>query len=170
MTLNNKYSLLILLLFGTLFSFSQSDEMPMRPGGERIKQFRKLKLIEVLDLNEEKSIRFFAKLNAHENTVHELQKHRNDLLDTLEILIKAKATDKSFERVFNMLFDIDPKITNERNAFHNEVKDLLSPEQMAKWLVFERKFWSEVRERMQEKMKDKMPGKGKRFRGKMEED
>jgi hypothetical protein len=170
MTRKNPYTLLVLFIFGTLFSFSQPDDMPMHRGRERVKQFRKLKLIEVLDLNEEKSLRFFAKLNAHENIIQELQKHRNDLLDTLEILVKAKASDKSFERIFDALLVVEPKITNERKSFRNEVKDLLTTEQMAKWLVFERKFWGEVRERMQEKMMDKIPGKGKRFRGKMEED
>ena len=148
-------SLFVLLFWGTFISYAQPPGGFLPRGRERLDQFRKLKLIEVLDLTEENALRFFAKLNEHENKMQEIQKQRNDLIDSLEILVNVNASDKTLEKMFDGLMEIETKTMNERKNFRGEVKGILTTEQMAKFFVFERKFRSEVRDVMEEKMRDK---------------
>mgnify|MGYP003351279820 CR=1 FL=1 len=149
-------SIIFILFFFTAMNivFSQEiDNFP--PGGERLHQFRKLKLIESLDLKEEQALRFFSKLNEHEKKVQSIQKHKNEILDTLEILINADGSEKSFERLFDELFEGESQILSERKAFRNEARTLLSPQQVAKWYVFERNFMREVRGTMEDRFQEK---------------
>ena len=62
----------ILLVFGWMVlsahlmvaqPFEPDDQKPF----ERIEHFKKVRLIEILDMKEEQSVRFFARLNEHEN-------------------------------------------------------------------------------------------------------
>jgi len=63
-----------------------------RPRSERLEKFRKMRLIEVLGLREEESVRFFCKTNGHEEKVRDLMKSRNLILDDIEKTISEKGT------------------------------------------------------------------------------
>ncbi|MBS4027366.1 MAG: hypothetical protein KGZ58_01915 [Ignavibacteriales bacterium] len=124
-------------------------------GRERIEQFRKLKLIEVLDLKEDDAIRFFAKFNEHEKIMQDLQKRRADLVDTLEVLLKQKTADKVYENIFDDMYDVEAKLLTHRKAFRAELKSLLTAEQMAKLHIFQRRFGERVRETMDDMRREK---------------
>lgn len=156
--------LLILVFFGTMNMISQPFGGRPEKGRGKLEQFKKLKLIEILNLKEDDAIRFFAKLNTHENKMQEVQKRRGDLLDSLELLVKMKSSEKSLEGVFDQLYDCEQQQLMERKSFRTEAKSILSTEQIAKWLLFERKFKQEVRERINETR----PERGKRWRDKSE--
>ena len=67
------------------FSLLAQDQLPMRgPGAERIEQFKKVRLIEVMNMDEETSIRFFARYNKHLESMRTIQKDHNALIDQLQ--------------------------------------------------------------------------------------
>ena len=47
---------------------------------DRLEQLEKIKLIESLDLDEETSIRFFARRNDSKNQIRELEKKAEDII------------------------------------------------------------------------------------------
>ena len=149
------YVCTLLIIISTVTVFAQPFGGPPERGRGKLEHFKKLKLIEVLNLNENDAVRFFAKLNVHENKMQEIQKQRESLLDSLEILVKLKASEKSLEGVFDMLQDVEQQQLAERKTFRNDAKSVLSTEQVAKWLLFERKFMKEVRDRTGDMWRDR---------------
>ena len=58
------------------------DQPPSRgPGAERIEQFKKVRLMEVLKMDEETSIRFFARYDKFLEGLRAVQKEHNALID-----------------------------------------------------------------------------------------
>ena len=127
---------------------------PMRMGDERplerIEQWKKVRLIEVLNLNEEQSVRFFARFNDHESMKRELAKQKEELLDKLERLVRNHADDKEIEKMFPDVVAVNQKLADVHLRFFNSTGDILSAEQRAKLLLFERHFERELREAMKD--------------------
>lgn len=144
-----------------LFAQSGSGQQPFPPGGhpgmgpERLEKYKKLRLIEALDLKEEDAVRFMAKYTTHENNLHDLMKQRMELIDQLELLLRTQASDKEFQKLFTQLEENEQKMFNERKRFQNEIKSSLTTEQAAKFLVFDRNFNRELHEAMQEMRRER---------------
>src|SRR5213594_2339194 len=78
------------------------------PRPERLEKFRKMRLIEVLKLNEEDAVRFFAKQSAHEDTQRELMKSRNESLNHIEDIVGDKKGDeKDVTKLSDEVLSID---------------------------------------------------------------
>jgi len=135
------------------------NERGGRPRSERLEKFHKMRLIEVLNLNEEESVRFFAKQNTHEDKVHEFMSLRNEALDSIEANIKDNANTVNLEKKSSQIRELDKEIFNERQRFQDEVKQMLTPVQYGKFLVFERNFGRQVRDAIQEMNQEKRNSK-----------
>lgn len=143
-------SFYLLLLTTLCMTFSQAQPPPEGPRFERIERFKKMRLVEMLDLKEEQSVRFFARYNEFENVRRELTREKDETLDKVERLIRNKVDAKEFEKVFGEVEMANRKIGEEKLKFFNGLGDILSIEQRAKLLLFERRFESELREAMRE--------------------
>jgi hypothetical protein len=130
-------------------------------GRERLERFKKMRLIEVLNLKEDDAVRFTAKHTAHENAMHDLMKERMDLIDQLERQLQTKAGDKELQKSFDQLQQNNQKTFDERRRFEGDVKTMLTPEQMAKFYVFERNFERELREAMDDVRRERFRRQGK---------
>ena len=124
-------------------------------GPERLERFRKMRLVEELKLSEEESVRFFAKQSAHEDKISELTKKRNDILDDMQKAIDTKGDGKEVQKLSDQILELDQKIFAERQRFQQDVRGLLTAEQFAKMLIFERNFGRQVRDAMDEMRRDK---------------
>jgi Spy/CpxP family protein refolding chaperone len=122
------------------------DQRPL----ERIERLRKVRLIEMLDLKEDQSVRFFARMNEHDKARRELKHHKGDVLDRIERLVRNHADDQEFEKEYPEVRAIDAKLAEENWKFFDSMKDILTPEQRGKFLLFERHFEVELREAMRE--------------------
>lgn len=123
---------------------------------ERIEHFKKVRLIEMLDMKEEQSVRFFARLNEHDNTKRELMKEKMDVLDKIERLVRNHAEEKEFDRLFPDVSALNEKLSQEDQKFFNGLSDVLSAEQRGKYLLFERQFERELREAMRDIQRRRM--------------
>ncbi|MFN0156748.1 MAG: hypothetical protein ACKVRP_01595 [Bacteroidota bacterium] len=155
----------ILILFAAMMMLTMVDVMaqPFGPPpdgrhGERIDQLKKVRLVEMLDLNEEQSVRFFARLNESENKRRDLQKQKMDLLDRSERLMRNEADEKEFEKIFPEIMAVDQKMLQEKEKFFTGLTDLLSVSQRAKFLLFERQFERELRDAMKQVRRRRQPG------------
>ncbi len=135
--------------------------LPAQPRGgpdpahlERIERFKRMRLVEMLDLNEEQSIRFFPRLNEYENTRREIKKQKDEILDKIDRLIRNSVSDqKEYEKLFVEVEAIDRKMGEEKLRFFNSLSDLLSIQQRAKLVLFERRFEAELRDAVREVQK-----------------
>lgn len=148
--------LFAVVALGTTEATAQRRRMPPPEGPrsmmpERVDKFRKMRMIEMLKLEEEDAVRFFAKQSAHEDVMGGLMKSRNEALDDLEELIKdEKGENKEAQALAENVLDADQKIFGERQRFQAEIRKLLTAEQFGKFLIFERNFGRQIRDAMQE--------------------
>ena len=95
-------------------------------------------------------MRFFARLNDHDGRRRELTRAKDEVLDKLERLVRNHADPKELEAVFPEVSAANAKIVEENIQFFNSTSDILSTEQRAKLILFERHFTRELREAMRE--------------------
>lgn len=135
---------------------------PGRPedqrGWERIEQLRKVRLIEMLDMKEEQSVRFFARLKEHDAMRHELMQQKDEAFDKIEKLLQDHASPEEYSPVFEEAASFDAKMLSERKKFFDSLSDILSVEQRAKFLIFERKFERELRDAFREAQRRRHQG------------
>lgn len=144
------YKLLITLLaiiLLTSISFPQKmEERGMKHRG-KLEQLEKIKLIEALDLDEETSIRFFSRRNESRKEIQELEIRTDDIIAELEKSFNNgdKSKDDLQKRLTSDLLKTRESIETKRNQFINSLNDILTTEQIAKLIVFEKKFRDEIR-------------------------
>jgi Spy/CpxP family protein refolding chaperone len=135
-------------------SMPPPDQRPI----ERIERLRKVRLIEMLDLKEDQSVRFFARMNEHDKTRRDLKAQKGEVLDRIERLVRNHADSQEFEKEYPQVRAIDAKLAEENWNFFDSLKDILTPEQRGKFLLFERHFELELREAMREAVRARHRG------------
>jgi hypothetical protein len=114
---------------------------------EKLEQLEKIKLIESLDMDEDTSIRFFARRNESKREIQSLEKKTEDIIFELEksFNIEDKNQDEKQKQLISEMLKNRESIELKRNQFINSLGDILSTEQIAKLIVFEKKFRDEIR-------------------------
>jgi hypothetical protein len=145
----------LVLALGDPFLLAQEEHQRLGPGAERIEQFKKIRLMDALKMDEETSIRFFTRYNKHSAAMRDLEKNRDDRIDQLQKLIKTDAGDGDINRAINDITVFDGKITDERSKFMTELREVLTVKQLGEYIVFERNFNQNLREMMREVARDR---------------
>jgi hypothetical protein len=147
---------LALISFLVQISSYAQDSFPLRgPAAERIEQFKKMRLMEAVQMNEETSIRFFNRYNKHTDNMRDIGKERNELVNQLEKLSKANAGEAESNKLIKDIGLIDEKLTEERARFIKELRDILTVNQIAQYVVFERNFNRKLLEQIREIAKER---------------
>ncbi len=165
LTYNLKKALLITLIFSLAFGFLYAQKPPMK-ALERIQSLKKIKLLEVLELNEAESDKFIVKYNEYEKNVLDKYKKMEEASEELHKAIldeDYKNIDKLNENYINANRELNQAIQDK----YENVKKLLPKEKFAKYLIFERRFQNELRKqifkRMDEKDGDEPPMRRKKY-------
>ena len=132
----------------------------MRPGPERVEQFKKIRMMEVLNLDEETSVRFFARYDKEQKLIRDLTSQRNDIIDRLEQLTKGSAPDAEYDKAFKELRDVENQVHEARIGYWDSLSDILTKKQLAEYTVFERNFFRDLRDIMREMQENRM-GRGR---------
>ena len=116
----------------------------------RLAELEKIKLIETLQMDEETTLRFFARRSEHMQDQRKVMKERKELLQELEIKFKneEKLTDEEYQAKLDKLIQSEQIMLENRTKFFNSLTDILNYEQIAKLAVFEFSFMKEVRKVM----------------------
>lgn len=152
--------LLLCLLFGVMLSVpSAAQDAPMMrgKGAERIEQLKKIRMMEELNLKEEVWIKFFARYNKHRDDVEDIAKERIKAVRRLEELETTNASDAELGKAVTDILDIEKKMSELRSRYYDDLKEILTQKQIAQYIVFEWKFYRNLRERLQEMEKNR-PG------------
>lgn len=142
---------LFLMLFSIIIVTSiiypqQMKEKKMK-NREKLEQLEKIKLIESLDMDEDTSIRFFARRNDSKREIQELEKKTDDIISELEKSFNTEEKNQSEKQkqLISEMIKNRESIEMKRNQFINSLGDILSTEQISKLIVFEKKFRDEIR-------------------------
>ncbi|MBS4033762.1 MAG: hypothetical protein KGZ85_04800 [Ignavibacterium sp.] len=136
-----------LLFLFTNLTFSQVTKQRNHRSESRIERLEKLKLIESLDLDEEKTLIFFARRTAHRKSMKNLQDQaENKMFEIEKILISEKVNEAEVKKLIDEYSILEKNIFNERIRFITSLNDIFSAEQIAKLMIFERKFKQEIKD------------------------
>jgi len=141
-----KYVILFLLMVGIVFS--QGFRKGHRGPRERMEQLEQIKLLEVLNLDEETSVRLISRRNDFKEQQKQIMDDRQSLIFRMEDALKKGKTQNEYDYKTAMakLEVLEKQFVQQRMDFINSLKDILTTEQIAKFVVFESKFMEEVRD------------------------
>jgi hypothetical protein len=134
----------IVLVSTTLNAQRNQDRKHQVP--ERIMQLEKIKLIETLEMDEETTLIFFARKSESDREMEKIQKAMDEKLDIMEQLVnKDNVQDEGIKDAIDELNLMHQKLVENKTNFIKSLSDILSYEQIAKLVLFERKFREELR-------------------------
>ena len=113
-------SLMIVL---SIQSLSQMHDRPPQHMRDKLNQLEKIKLIEVLAMDEETTLRFFSRRNGHKVKIDELVKRTDEIITQMEVIFKAGRVYTEAEL---------KSLIEEANTIHTEIVQTKSDE--SKWL------------------------------------
>jgi len=151
--------IMIALVLAATVALAQPEPRPGHPPDarfERLEQLRKVRMIDELGLKEEQSVRFFARLSEFDKRRRDLMHERHEMLNKLEQMIKENADEKELEKMFPGLVSNEQRMGEEKAKFFASLSDVLSVQQRAKLLTFERAFEKELREAVRDTQRRRM--------------
>lgn len=145
----NKYFTVLLLVCMHSLVFGQDGHFGPKDkeAAEKIFQLEKIKLIEVLEMDEETAIRFFARRSELKKATDEIQNKIEEIIKNLEAANKAGKvyTDNELITYINDFNNLHLQMGQRRTEFINSLNDILTYDQIGRLIVFERKFKDELR-------------------------
>jgi hypothetical protein len=148
--------LLIAISVTPLFLWAQDDEAPPPSKAlERVEQFKKIRMMEVLALDEQTSIKFFARYTRHQRALQELRRKQVQALGRVQALRKSKAADAEYAKVIQDLQSLEAEGRDAKLKYLEELQGILSNKQIAEYLVFELRFQQNLRELIRDAQKNR---------------
>ena len=126
-----------------------------RPFSKRFEELEKLKLLEVLNLEEEVAIKFFARRNQYKNATDNIFLEREAIYNKLEELLSEKKENSDYSTLIKQVNKQEIKLANLKSEFIDSLNDIFTNEQIAKLILFERNFKKGVRNLLIEKGRKK---------------
>ena len=114
---------------------------------KKIEELEKIKLLDVLNLDEATSVKLFTRRNQDRTKIWDYEDKINNVLQNIESEVK-KGSDKDVSKIQKLNEDfcnLSMDVEKEKLSFLRSLSDILNPEQIGKYIVFERKFRDEIR-------------------------
>lgn len=135
---------------------------PMGPGPgnqqmlERWETLRIWKLTEFLDLSEEQAAKFFPALQNFRTSMEELDSAEVSLQrDIIQEIQSGKVNQRFVDRQKKEILNLRNQRTELEQEFMNSLPEYLSPEQQARYLVFEKRFQQALKNIIQRRRMDR---------------
>ena len=160
-----KYSVFMLLfaMLGMLTTTSLNSEPPFR-AKERIDQLKKIKLLNILELDEDESNKFLAKYNELERVIEEKKLNSDHEINILELKISSNAPESEIKAQTKKTMEAQRQFHKSNEKKFAEIKTMLNTIEYAKFIIFEKRFKDEVRKIIMNnyRNKHKRQGQGQR--------
>lgn len=147
--MKNFYKILLIVLAAGMFSFNSAySQDDFR---EKLQEIKLEKLTKKLELDETTKSVFTDKYKAFASDMRDLNKKRakayKQMTENLE-------SGNGLDSLVNQLLDYEQQINDKREAFVADMKTILTSQQIAKMIVFERKFNNEIKKLLKQYQKD----------------
>lgn len=147
--MKNFYKILLVILAAGIFSvksvFSQDDFR------EKLQEIKLDKLTKKLELDETTKSSFIDKYKSFSADMRELNKKR---AKAYKQMTENLDSGEGLDSLVNQLLDYEQQINDKREAFVVDMKTILTSQQIAKMIVFERKFNNEIKKLLKQYQKD----------------
>ena len=130
----------IIFILGTLFMLcslqanAQIDTQNTK-AGKLIRESIRKKFIEYVRTDEQTTEKFFSDFRKNRKEINTLLRERRNIMKEIELNTDADDIQQKLERVSQ----IDKNIFNLKQEFSESLKAYLTPEQIAKTIIFEKK-------------------------------
>lgn len=133
------------------------EEMKMHSGRpmERLERYKKIRMVETLNLDEETGIKLVSRYSKHRDRMKELDADRSALAEKLESLVKNNTSDAEYQKIFSEFHDLEKKSIEARKKYLDDLKEILSSKQIAEYMLFERDFMKDIRNVAREVQKER---------------
>lgn len=159
MVLSSKGMMVLACLLMVSVLLAQPDPGKAR---QRLAQFKKLKLIEVLDLDEQTAEKFFIRYNEGQKKIDQARLELQQSVRELQDAVRAKVSDAELnaksDHVVKQMQQLAQAMTERLAA----VRPLLSPQQYAKLVVFEVRFTEALQRTLMQRAKPGMRERDRR--------
>ena len=147
-----RFTILVIVLVTGSFALRAQDEELAAPSKalERVEQFKKIRLMEVLALDEQTSIKFFARYGKHQRLLQELRRKQVQSLAKVQSMRRAKAADPEYAKLIEELQSLEGESRDAKLKYIEELKEILTNKQIAEYLVFEMRFQQNLRDLIRE--------------------
>ncbi|TAE29896.1 MAG: hypothetical protein EAZ92_05655 [Candidatus Kapaibacterium sp.] len=141
-----------LLVWGNASAIAMgAPKAKQQEGGEaKIKQLKKLKLIEKLDLDDATAEKFFVRYNGGQKKVEEARKALDEATNELD-KAKASGNNDKIKQVTESMLQKHKNLQDVTNEMLKSIRGVLTEKQYAEFLVFEAKFPEILRKSLQER-------------------
>jgi hypothetical protein len=163
---------LIVLLTGVTAGASKEAAEKRRPaqsripGRERSKEMletiRTVRTIETLKLTEQQIAQFLPKQRQMKEMRENYFKVRKAKVEKLAKLLESKASPRVLEKALAEMKADEEIFQAENKALRAEIDSILSPEQRARLIIFERDFRKEMRKMLKRSSKREKPSEKRR--------
>lgn len=114
---------------------------------EKINMMRIWKLTEVLDLNEETASRLFPVLHKYKTERHELKQDVKNASKELEKTVNT-GSDEEIRNILQGILQSRDKLRNIQDRELTELRDILTVQQQAKYILFHQKFKRQIKKKL----------------------
>lgn len=124
---------------------AQRPDKPM----QKIQQFKKMKLLETLDMDETTANQFLVKYDKWEKQLADVNQQRMILVQELQLAMEKKAGDDDLNKTLDSLVDYTTKADDTRHQMFADLRSILTPKQAAKLALFEAQFERKLRDTLE---------------------
>jgi hypothetical protein len=117
---------------------------------EKVELLLKWKLIEVLDLSEEQTNKFFPLYSRLRESRHEYTMKRFEIIEELKQAAESEDGEKEVAAILDRLDKFDNDFMKNREEMLQSLRKSLSTKQWASYIIFEAEFPMEIRKMMRE--------------------
>ena len=163
---------LIILLVGVTDGASEEAAEKRRPAQSRIPRrerskemletIRTVRTIETLKLTEQQIAQFLPKQRQMKEMRENYFKVRKARVEKLAKLLESKTSPRALEKTLTELKSDKEKYQAENKALRDEIDNILTLEQRARLIIFERDFRKEMRKMLKGHSKRKKPSEKRR--------
>jgi hypothetical protein len=118
---------------------------------DKIEDIKLEKLTKKLELDESVKITFIDKYKTFSKSMRELNKSR---AKAYKLMTGNIESGSGLDSLVNLVLDYESQISQKREDFIADMKSMLTSQQIAKMIVFERKFNTEIRKLLKQYQKD----------------
>ena len=120
----------------------------------KIDDLRKVKVIDELNLNEDKTAKYLALENRHRDEINTYNVKIKESLDRLELQLKTNATDIELQKEISQLEELEKGKLTQRIDYFKNLKSNLTQKEFAQYILIERNFNMEMKHRFKEMLKN----------------
>lgn len=155
--MKNMPVIFITIIILSLVAYPQKMRDKFLKNKDKLEQLEKIKLIEALDLNEDISIRLFSRKNDLKKETDKLEDRNEAIIDELEKSFDSNEKNAEIRQnqLLNEFLKNKLDIETLKQQFITSLSDILSREQVCKFVVFEKKFRDEIKSVLMEKRHQK---------------